>query len=300
MSEYGRSRKLKKSNNIVVFIILIVLIGCIAYFAKQKFFSNERNDVAESSVDSYGESSVSETTDISTEKNESTSMNVGDTVTFGSYPQSDASGNNKEPIEWVVLDKQDGAVLLFSKYILDCKPYNTEYTDITWVDCSLRAWLNAEFLNTAFDMYEYGKIQKTALINDNNSDYNTDGGSDTDDRVFCLSIEEAMKYFGPGKKDDSGYDIGKSIATTATNYAKAVENGSAKLLSNSNSNAWYYGYSAYWLRSPGAENIAAANVGSDGYLTTAGANVSFGDIGVRPAIWLYENWIAPNDSILFN
>lgn len=211
-----------------------------------------------------------------------------ETVTFGSYPQSDANGSTKEPIEWIVIDKNGGAKLLLSRYIIDCKPYNNEYVNITWANCSLRSWLNDEFLNTAFSMDEYAKIQKTALINDDNSDYNTDGGSDTDDRVFCLSIEEALKCFGHGQKDALGYDIGKSISTTGTNYAKAVMNNGSKLLVNDNSNAWYHGFSGYWLRSPGEESIAAANVGSDGYLTTVGANVTFGEIGVRPAIWVYE------------
>ena len=219
-------------------------------------------------------------------------------VTFGSYPQSDASGNTKEPIEWIVLDKKGGAKLLLSKYIIDCKPYNNDYVNITWADCSLRGWLNGEFLNTAFDMNEYNKIQKTEIVNDDNIDYDTDGGSDTDDRVFCLSIEEALKYFGHGKKDALGYDIGKSISTTGTNYAKAIDNNGTKLLVNDNNNAWYHGFSGYWLRSPGEEGIAAANVGSDGYLTTVGANVTFGEIGVRPAIWVYENYSEPSDTIL--
>ena len=221
-----------------------------------------------------------------------------ETVTFGSYPQSDERGNTKEPIEWIVIDKKGGAKLLLSKYIIDCKPYNNDYVNITWADCSLRSWLNGEFLNTAFDMNEYAKIQKTELVNDDNIDYGTKGGSDTDDRVFCLSIEEALMCFGHGKKDDLGYDIGKIISTTGTNYAKAVMNNDSKLLVNDNSNAWYHGYSGYWLRSPGEESIAAANVGSDGYLTTVGANVTFGMIGVRPAIWVYEDDTAANDTIL--
>ena len=38
-----------------------------------------------------------------------------DTVTFGSYPQSDVSGNTKEPIEWIVLDRQGNEAFLLSK-----------------------------------------------------------------------------------------------------------------------------------------------------------------------------------------
>ncbi|MBP3696995.1 MAG: hypothetical protein J6J45_05560, partial [Clostridia bacterium] len=67
---------------------------------------------------------------------------VGDYITFGSYEQDNDLSNGKEPIEWLVLDKQDGKVLVISKYALDAKPYNDEYVDVTWETCTLRSWLN--------------------------------------------------------------------------------------------------------------------------------------------------------------
>ena len=294
----SKSRKLKKTNKPIMIIALLALVVCIVFVVKKRFFDNEKLNEENVNKNIFEESSISEVIDTSVDKNDNLTIDIGDVITFGSYPQSDASGNTKEPIEWIVLDKKDGAKLLLSKYIIDCKPYNNDYVNITWADCSLRTWLNGEFLNTAFDMDEYSKIQKTALTNDDNADNNTDGGSDTDDRVFCLSIEEALKYFGHGNKDALGYDVGKSISTTGTNFAKAVDNNGTTLLVNDNNNAWYFGFIGYWLRSPGEKNIAAANVGSDGYLTTVGANVTFGEIGVRPAIWVYENYSEPNDTIL--
>ena len=214
------------------------------------------------------------------------SKNEFETIKFGSYPQADVSGASKEPIEWIILEKKDNKKLLLSKYIIDCKPYNNEYVDTTWANCSLRAWLNGEFLNLAFNPDEYNKIEKVTLINHRNIDFDTDAGSETDDRVFCLSEEEVVKYFGAGTKEGNGFNIGKKVATTGTDYAKGIDNNGSKLLVNDNNNAWYHGFSGYWLRSPGEESIAAANVGSDGYLTTVGANVTFGMIGVRPAIWI--------------
>ena len=64
---------------------------------------------------------------------------IGSIVTFGRYEQDGDKENGPEEIEWVLLDVQDGKALLLSKYGLEAKPYNTEYTDVTWETCTLRA-----------------------------------------------------------------------------------------------------------------------------------------------------------------
>ena len=51
------------------------------------------------------------------------SYQPGDYVIMGTYPQGE--NGEVEPIEWLVLDVQDGNVLLISRYGLDAKPYNT-------------------------------------------------------------------------------------------------------------------------------------------------------------------------------
>lgn len=94
-----------------------------------------------------------------------TSIDDMETVKFGSYPQSDACGNTKEPIEWIVLDRQEDKSLLLSKYILDCKCYYVERNDATWEKSLLREWLNNEFYIHAFDNNQKNKIQITHLIN---------------------------------------------------------------------------------------------------------------------------------------
>lgn len=73
------------------------------------------------------------------------SANVGDYVVFGSYQQDSKTSNGKEDIAWLVLAKEDNKVLVISRYALDCQPYNTSYTDVTWENCSLRKSLNDTF-----------------------------------------------------------------------------------------------------------------------------------------------------------
>lgn len=75
-------------------------------------------------------------------------------MSFGKYEQDNNTSNGKEKIEWLVLEVKDGKALVISKYALDCKPYNTSSTNVTWETCSLRNWLNNDFINSAFSATE--------------------------------------------------------------------------------------------------------------------------------------------------
>ena len=120
---------------------------------------------------------------------------VGDTILFGHYEQDNNLKNGKEPILWQVLDtKQDGSLLIISKYALDCQQYNTKQKDVTWETCTLRTWMNSTFMNNTFTSNERSLIKKTTVKNDDNSKYGTKGGNDTKDHVFLLSIDEANTY----------------------------------------------------------------------------------------------------------
>ena len=86
-------------------------------------------------------------------------------IPFGHYEQDNNPGNGPEPIEWLVLDIQDGKALLLSKYGLEAKAYNTKFVDITWENCTLRTWLNGEFLAKAFSAEEQSAILLTEVDN---------------------------------------------------------------------------------------------------------------------------------------
>lgn len=87
-------------------------------------------------------------------KQHSFDKKVGHYVSFGKYEQDNNTSNGKEKIEWLVLEVKDGKALVISKYALDCKPYNTSSTNVTWETCSLRNWLNNDFINSAFSATE--------------------------------------------------------------------------------------------------------------------------------------------------
>ena len=212
--------------------------------------------------------------------------NAGDIITFGTYEQDNNTGNGAEPIEWLVLDNQGDRMLVISRYGLDCQPYNTTKTDVTWETCTLRSWLNGEFYNTAFNDSEKALIRTTTISNPDNARYITSGGSATIDNVFCLSIDEAKTYFGADSKDSNDFIINPARATKPTAYAVA------KGAYVNNSTQWYSGNCWWWLRSPGNNQNYAAHVShlgsvhEHGYINEYNNGVNSADDAVRPALWI--------------
>ena len=93
-------------------------------------------------------------------------VSTWDCVYFGSYPQSSAGGNSfkVEPIKWRVLTVDGNNAFLMADKALDCKPYHTTQTAITWKDCSLRTWLNNSFYNEAFNSTEKAILEETDIL----------------------------------------------------------------------------------------------------------------------------------------
>lgn len=169
---------------------------------------------------------------------------VGDIIKFGNY-----NGND----EWEILAKEDNKVLVISKYAICKRPYNDEYTYVTWENCTLRNWLNSEYLNSTFDTADQSLIMNTKVTNADNKEYDTPGGKDTTDKIFLLSIDEVEKYYS----------------------------------SNSKRVTTYNGFSCdWWLRSPGLYGRLVARVRTSGSVDTYGDAASNDTRAVRPALWI--------------
>lgn len=194
----------------------------------------------------------------------------GDKVLFGLYEQDGKASNGKEVIEWQVLDEQNGNVLVISTYGLDAKPYNENVEDVTWEQCSLRAWLNDDFLQAAFSAGGQAQIAESDVPAHKNPEYNTDPGKDTKDKVFLLSIDEANRYFP------------SDTARTCKLSAHAQVEGAP---SSSGSGACWW-----WLRSSGDTQDNAAEVGPVGAVFAGGCHHNVSGIGAaRPAMWINLN-----------
>ena len=198
---------------------------------------------------------------------QATAYAVGDSVIFGHYEQDNNADNGKEPVEWIVLDVQDGQALLLSRYCLDARAYNKAFIPMTWAKCTLRAWMNDAFLNDLFTAEEQEKIVPVTIKNDNNPHYGTYGGEDTTDRIYLLSLAEAEHYFP---------DIPTRVAQP-TEYAKAQ----GAYVNEHNGNTWW------WLRTAGVRRIDACGVRADGRISGYGSrDVNRPSGTLRPVLWV--------------
>lgn len=194
-------------------------------------------------------------------------VQVGDCITFGTYEQDNNTTNGKEAILWRVLEVNDGKALVISEYALDCKVHNnTKDTPVTWETCSLRQWLNNEFLNTAFSADEKSRIPAVTVPADKNPSHDTDPGNATQDKVFLLSITEANRYFGSNSER----------ACKPTMYATAK----GAFVSSTDGNC------KWCLRSPGLNQYFAAYVNSSGVILEFGYFIYVDSEAIRPALWI--------------
>ena len=197
---------------------------------------------------------------------------VGDTLLFGSYPY-EADGEKKK-LEWRILAVEKDRMLIITQDLIECAPYNKVFKAVTWENCTLRKWMNVEFLDIAFDENEKSRIVLGTNSDPDNKRFNTEDGRKTEDRVFALSIDEVRRYF----KNDSDRMAAPTPYMEKNYNDKVYISGSYKM--NGRGTGWW------WLRSPGVFSHRAADVNPDGDVLEYGSYVV--DIGgsVRPALWL--------------
>lgn len=166
----------------IIGIILAAIIAVILYLAHSGVLGKLKNNLLGSSADSanaektipaWGEDAFRE-------------AEPGDEVSFGSY-------------QWGVLENDETTMLLVLYHAekeadLRGRPYNEQFTDITWEDSTLREWLNGEFFSQAFSDEEADSILTETCENSDNPTFGTPGGQNTTDRVFVPSGKDIEKY----------------------------------------------------------------------------------------------------------
>ena len=217
--------------------------------------------------------------------------NTRDTIEFGHYLQEDTNGDGKvdendtkQPIKWQILSKDGDDLFLLADKALDCKLYNDEYTAVTWETCTLRTWLNDDFLNTAFSEAEQNGITTTTVVNADNPHHTTNGGNNTQDKIFLLSLDEVANTPYGFRSDREYWDQARICEVTA--YAKQQ---GAYTDDEDEASSWW------WLRSPGRDSSNAASVYHDSYADVSGTDVSKNYYAVRPALHLNLSSLTSSD-----
>ena len=149
-------------------------------------------------------------------------------------------------MDWRVLDKKDGKVLLLKDNALGSTPFDEKGQNVTWESSSVREWLNKDFLQESFTENERNSILETTVKNTPNATYKTLAGNNTKDKFFLLSCDEVAKYY----------------------------------------DAIHETKSCWWLRTPGAAENSMSFVYKDKTVMDYGYEVTNTNITVKPAMWL--------------
>ena len=209
-----------------------------------------------------------------------------DCIYFGNYWQKDTNGDGKadqndekQPIKWRVLSVDGDDAFLLADQNLFCSTYDVGSfvgEEITWETCALRERLNSGFLSDAFSAVEQAEIRDTNVENKNNLEYGTEGGNDTVDKIYLLSIEEvsnAAYGFNSNYSEPSDTRIARDTAYAAFSGRQSFN--------------IYEGSADYWrLRSPGKDDISAAIIKSNGAGEHCDWGYKAGLNAVRPALHL--------------
>ncbi|MCL2531032.1 MAG: DUF6273 domain-containing protein [Oscillospiraceae bacterium] len=156
--------------------------------------------------------------------------------------------------QWLVLEQRGDRMLLLREEALPARAYHGAFVEITWENSAMRDYLNGQWLNRMPHSYR-DRIVQTEVFN-RDSRFGMDGGENTQDYVFLLSVAEARLYFA---------------------------NDQARIARAGNMNVFW------WLRSPGLQADFAATVSAGGSLGITGSMVH-GPMSanryIRPAIWV--------------
>ncbi len=192
-----------------------------------------------------------------------------------------------DPIVWRVLDAGEGLVM--TENLLDSQPFHNEYYynnlllygdqsythyASDWAYSSLRAWMNNDFFNTAFDDEKI--CIKTASLSTPSSYLSDYDAKQTKDKVFLLSGTDVLNPLY-GFRSDIGSGTDTDRIAYGTDYARCqgLEVNSSKGNRNSGASWWR-------LRTPHNCNNTGG-VGDDGQVDIF-VDTYYTHGGIRPAL----------------
>ncbi len=196
------------------------------------------------------------------------SAGYGDTVIFGRYNQN---GGSADPLEWIVLERNGTELIMMTKNAIAAMPFSDDPDINQWAYCSLRKWLNRQFMNSAFDSDERAAMLQVQLPSERNPFYDTlSPGPGTTDYVFLLSWQEWRDYV-------SGSNF--SICGLTPTAMRTITRTESEQYVIGHTNCWW------WLRSVSFSDKDAQFVNKDGGSTRANhLATALPHGGVRPVI----------------
>ena len=185
-----------------------------------------------------------------------------------------------EPIRWRILaEVEDGrSVFIMCEGIIDCAAYDADNLN-DYKNSDVRAWLNNQFYNTAFDTLQRELIITVTV--DNSADStgylpNPYVCEDTEDKLFLLSLKEAT---------EPTYSFSSSTAENDADRQMWVSDYSRAIGVWTSTDGKTGGYGFWWLRSPHYNNASYLwYVSADSCIYSYPYSDRVG--GIVPAMWI--------------
>ena len=187
-------------------------------------------------------------------------LRVGqDNVKFGKY-------------KWTVLEVSNDRALLITNDIVKKVSFHDNMHPTTWIDSHLRWYLNDKFIKETFTPEERERLIEVSNYTGDNAWFHTNSGGTAKDRVFLLSVEEVVKYFGNSGQLKNGNPDRENYIDDEYNEARRAK------MEDGTSERW-------WTRTMGVDVNFTAIVLRCGLLDMGGA-LSTTEEGIRPVVWV--------------
>jgi len=195
---------------------------------------------------------------------------TGDCLAFGRW--------KGERLVWRVLDVQADSMLMITQACMEPRPFNRT-SPATWDVASLRAELNGEWFYANPEVFT--EAERAAILPQTHDspgiyyqnqrtweEMYAQRGGDVEDRVFLLSVNEAVRYFNATREDWMKDGMGYNAFRFPVSEDLAAEY-------------------PWWLRNATRRGAAAVVVTAYGMINYNGFSVTEGTIPrVRPAVWV--------------
>ena len=197
---------------------------------------------------------------------------------------------------WRVLEEKDGKAFIITENIVGRRDYHNDLVDITWAHCEMRQYLNSVFYES-FTPKEQSQILETQVSDRDNPWTGTKCGNPTVDKIFLLSYDEVVKYFGNSgdMANRIGWDwsevegVGGVLMRGGTDCVNDQYNNARRPPKPEDGKLGWW-----WLRSPGGSGQhTSGSIGGIGEIFMCGDDVynhphrdECGDGGIRPAMWI--------------
>lgn len=213
-----------------------------------------------------------------------------------------------EPLNWRILDEQNGNALLLCEMLIDAQAYQTCFnknngylTDAAgeyvldasgnkisannYEHSTIRAWLADTFYATAFTDLQKDIIQLTTVDNSVSSTTDSTGTLSTADDYVCGDTQDYVFLLSENEVTREEYGFAPYNSSEPARLKKTTAYANCQ---GAQTHAGLYATTGWWwLRSPHYQSMGeyVCEVYNDGY--TSGSNVvNYTIYGICPALWI--------------